>query len=110
MKEDYVSQETARLALSKGAPIKHTYKYSHESKLIDENYIAEKITASSLAKWLREEKDIIVESLYEGMDGFYYKIYSTEKYDASGKNFKSYLEALEQGIIKALNLLPNVRN
>ena len=66
-------------------------------------------TQSLLAKWLREEHNIIVLVDYEGIDGYYYKFYSykegNKNYDASYKNYNTYEEALEAGIQEALKLI-----
>ena len=66
-------------------------------------------TQSLLAKWLREEHNIIVLVDYEGIDGYYYKFYSykegNKNYDASDKNYNTYEEALEAGIQEALKLI-----
>ena len=66
-------------------------------------------TQSLLAKWLREEYNIIVLVDYEGIDGYYYKFYSykegNKNYDASYKNYNTYEEALEAGLYQALLLL-----
>ena len=69
----------------------------------------ERPTQSLLAKWLREEYNIIVLVDYEGIDGYYYKFYSykegNKNYDASDKNYNTYEEALEAGIQEALKLI-----
>ena len=66
-------------------------------------------TQSLLAKWLREEYNIIVLVDYEGIDGYYYKFYSykegNKNYDASYKNYNTYEEALEAGLQVALKLI-----
>ncbi len=66
-------------------------------------------TQSLLAKWLREEHNIIVLVDYEGIDGYYYKFYSykegNKNYDASDKNYNTYEEALEIGLYQALLLI-----
>ena len=76
---------------------------------------AEKLTGikicdlSLLAKWLREEHNIIVLVDYEGIDGYYYKFYSYKEgiknYDASDKNYNTYEEAYEIGLQEALKLI-----
>ena len=76
---------------------------------------AEKLTGikicdlSLLAKWLREEHNIIVLIDYEGIDGYYYKFYSykegNKNYDASDKNYNTYEEAYEIGLQEALKLI-----
>ena len=66
-------------------------------------------TQSLLAKWLREEYNIIVLVDYEGIDGYYYKFYSykegNKNYDASDKNYNTYEEAYEIGLQEALKLI-----
>ena len=66
-------------------------------------------TQSLLAKWLREEHNIIVLVDYEGIDGYYYKFYSykegNKNYDASDKNYNTYEEAYEIGLQGALKLI-----
>ena len=66
-------------------------------------------TQSLLAKWLREEHNIIVLVDYEGIDGYYYKFYSykegNKNYDASDKNYNTYEEAYEIGLQEALKLI-----
>ena len=76
---------------------------------------AEKLTGikicdlSLLAKWLREEHNIIILVDYEGIDGYYYKFYSykegNKNYDASDKNYNTYEEAYEIGLQEALKLI-----
>ena len=69
-------------------------------------------TQSLLAKWLREEHNIIVLVDYEGIDGYYYKFYSykegNKNYDASGKNYNTYEDAYEIGLQEALKQIPNI--
>ena len=66
-------------------------------------------TQSLLAKWLREEHNIIVLVDYEGIDGYYYKFYrykeGNKNYDASDKNYNTYGEAYEIGLQEALKLI-----
>ena len=79
---------------------------------------AEKLTGikicdlSLLAKWLREEHNIIVLVDYEGIDGYYYKFYSykegNKNYDASDKNYNTYEEAYEIGLQEALKQISNI--
>ena len=75
----------------------------------DEEYYLLAPTQSLLAKWLREEHNIIVLVDYEGIDGYYYKYYyyinELQKYDASGKNYITFEEAYEIGLYQALLLL-----
>ena len=76
---------------------------------------AEKLTGikicdlSLLAKWLREEHNIIILVDYEGIDGYYYKFYSykegNKNYDASDKNYNTYEDAYEIGLQEALKLI-----
>ena len=75
----------------------------------DEEYYLLAPTQSLLAKWLREEHNIIVLVDYEGIDGYYYKFYSykegNKNYDASDKNYNTYEEAYEIGLQEALKLI-----
>ena len=75
----------------------------------DKDYYLLASTQSLLAKWLREEHNIIVLVDYEGIDGYYYKFYSykegNKNYDASYKNYNTYEEALEAGLQVALKLI-----
>ena len=75
----------------------------------DEEYYLLAPTQSLLAKWLREEYNIIVLVDYEGIDGYYYKFYSykegNKNYDASDKNYNTYEEAYEIGLQEALKLI-----
>ena len=75
----------------------------------DEEYYLLAPTQSLLAKWLREEHNIIVLVDYEGIDGYYYKFYSykegNKNYDASDKNYNTYEKALEIGLQEALKLI-----
>ena len=75
----------------------------------DEEYYLLAPTQSLLAKWLREEHNIIILVDYEGIDGYYYKFYSykegNKNYDASDKNYNTYEEAYEIGLQEALKLI-----
>ena len=97
MEDTRVTFETAKLAKEKG----WNGDFVESHKILT--------TQSLLAKWLREEHNIIVLVDYEGIDGYYYKFYSykegNKNYDASDKNYNTYEEALEAGLYQALLLL-----
>lgn len=129
----YIKFETAKLAKekgfnvptwecfnSKGKPIDYSrniYAYENDGKFIS------KPTQSDLQKWLREEHKINVESnwlpniekyrcLFIPMDSKKPKTFKTwREYDnyrapyLSFDDFETYEEALEQGLIKGLELI-----
>ena len=130
MEDTKVTFETAKLAKEKGFPQEtnrleipyYNYKGEFKGDVSDwrvRRYIRGEDTSdiefvsaptqSLLAKWLREEYNIIVLVDYEGIDGYYYKFYSykegNKNYDASYKNYNTYEEALEAGLYQALLLL-----
>ena len=117
MEDTLITFETAKLAKEKGFDIKTKYSWyvPDNSKPIIEKHKPDGLyylscpTQSLLAKWLREEHNIIVLVDYEGIDGYYYKFYSykegNKNYDASYKNYNTYEEALEAGLYQALLLL-----
>ena len=92
-------------------PIYHKVRdyHTNKEKLNAKLYRCSAPTQSLLAKWLREEHNIIVLVDYEGIDGYYYKFYSykegNKNYDASDKNYNTYEEALEIGLYQALLLI-----
>ena len=92
-------------------PIYHKVRdyHTNKEKLNAKLYRCSAPTQSLLAKWLREEYNIIVLVDYEGIDGYYYKFYSykegNKNYDASYKNYNTYEEALEAGLQVALKLI-----
>ena len=92
-------------------PIYHKVRdyHTNKEKLNAKLYRCSAPTQSLLAKWLREEHNIIVLVDYEGIDGYYYKFYSykegNKNYDASDKNYNTYEEALEAGIQEVLKLI-----
>ena len=129
MEDTRVTFETAKLAKEKGfyqepnrrkVPY-YNYKGEFNGDVTDflRKYLREEDTSevesvsaptqSLLAKWLREEYNIIVLVDYEGIDGYYYKFYSykegNKNYDASDKNYNTYEEALEAGLQEALKLI-----
>ena len=130
MEDTRITFETAKLAKGKGFPQEtnrleipyYNYKGEFKGDVSDwriRKYIRGENTSdiefvsaptqSLLAKWLREEHNIIVLVDYEGIDGYYYKFYSykegNKNYDASDKNYNTYEEALEAGIQEALKLI-----
>ena len=133
MQEQLISFETAKLAKGKGFPQEtnrleipyYNYKGEFKGDVSDwriRKYIRGEDTSdiefvsaptqSLLAKWLREEHNIIVLVDYEGIDGYYYKFYSykegNKNYDASGKNYNTYEDAYEIGLQEALKQIPNI--
>ena len=123
MKDTRIIFETAKLAKEKGFtqnPYKIPYSYRYEftdntgcvlsySLFNPSSNICTAPSQSILAKWLREEHNIIVLVDYEGIDGYYYKFYSykegNKNYDASDKNYNTYEEAYEIGLQEALKLI-----
>lgn len=88
MKDQEIELETAILAWEKGFPKK-----------------IGKITQSLLQKWLREEKDLFVYVIMDSSKKLTYIINSEYYYDTGPWNgtFYKYEEALERGLIEALN-------
>ena len=130
MEDTRIIFETAKLAKGKGFPQEANrleipyYNYKGEFKVDVSDWRVRKYirgedtsdigfvsgpTQSLLAKWLREEHNIIVLVDYEGIDGYYYKFYSykegNKNYDASDKNYNTYEEAYEIGLQEALKLI-----
>ena len=130
MEDTRITFETAKLAKGKGFPQEtnrleipyYNYKGEFKGDVSDwriRKYIRGENTSdiefvsaptqSLLAKWLREEHNIIVLVDYEGIDGYYYKFYSykegNKNYDASDKNYNTYEEAYEIGLQEALRLI-----
>ena len=108
MEDTRVTFKTAKLAKEKGFEFRVVWEYILGFKEDSERdkYLP---TQSLLAKWLREEHNIIVLVDYEGIDGYYYKFYSykegNKNYDASDKNYNTYEEAYEIGLQEALKLI-----
>ena len=123
MKDTRIIFETAKLVKEKGFPQEtnrleipyYNYKGEFKGDVSDwriRRYLRGEDTSdiefvsaptqSLLAKWLREEHNIIVLVDYEGIDGYYYKFYSykegNKNYDASDKNYNTYEEAYEIGL------------
>ena len=130
MEDTRINFETAKLVKEKGFPQEtkrleipyYNYKGEFKGDVTDwriRRYLRGEDTSdiefvsaptqSLLAKWLREEHNIIVLVDYEGIDGYYYKFYSykegNKNYDASDKNYNTYEEAYEIGLYQALLLL-----
>lgn len=130
MKEEIITFETAKLAKKKGFTwdVKEAYYASKDelSKIMreecwngypvnteDEAYLAAP-TQSLLQKWLREVHKIIVEPwFYDNSNDFsvtyaikvaYPKTWH-EHDEFVGDDYKTYEEALEQGLIEALKLI-----
>lgn len=133
MKEQLVSLKTARLAKKQGFKERCHYFFNEGSGWkIQEDYMLrqdktiEAPSQSLLQKWLREEKDILVEvtfsnrlsrKLYEAAHkkpslNFSWKIYTSIKDSEhifnefwSDDTFETYEEALEEGLQKALKMV-----
>ena len=130
MEDTRINFETAKLVKEKGFPQEtnrleipyYSYKGEFKGDVSDwriRRYLRGEDTSdiefvsaptqSLLAKWLREEHNIIVLVDYEGIDGYYYKFYSykegNKNYDASDKNYNTYEEAYEIGLQEALKLI-----
>ena len=129
MEDTRITFETAKLAKEKGFPQEPNrlkipyYNYKGEFKGDVKDWLRKYLrnedtsdvesvsapTQSLLAKWLREEHNIIILVDYEGIDGYYYKFYSykegNKNYDASDKNYNTYEEALEAGLQATLKLI-----
>ena len=97
MEDTKITFKTAKLAKEKG----WNGDFVESHKILT--------SQSLLAKWLREEYNIIILVDYEGIDGYYYKFYSykegNKNYDASYKNYNTYEEAYEIGLQEALKLI-----
>jgi len=112
MVDQRVSFETAKLAKEKGFDVPCDIKYNRRTGVpvnrtgmfsLVEHWL-DSPTQSLLQRWLREKHNlkIVVWDYYER--GYYYAI--NGKTDTSEQPlFNTYEEALEQGLIAALNLL-----
>lgn len=127
MKDQLVSFETAKLAKEKGfdgfcfdAYNTHKMKYSDGwLEYIDDNEIEIPFTSESLKskdilaptqsllqKWLREVHNIVIDiSLYILSDSYYYSVHHDVTVDVGEHVYDTYEEALEAGLIEALNLI-----
>ena len=105
MEDTIVTFETAKLSKEKGCDLENCTCGGYPECICYDK----RISQSLLAKWLREEHNIIVLVDYEGIDGYYYKFYSykegNKNYDASDKNYNTYEEAYETGLQEALKLI-----
>jgi len=129
MKEQLISFETAKLAKEKGFdqnPYKANKCYAPEyadgsnirlcnTLFYQDVNIAVAPTQSLLQKWLREEHNIHVYVTYrrfvakpDSDDGFYFHIGKSIEFslcDDWGGRYKTYEEALEVGLQKALSFI-----
>lgn len=133
MKEQLISLKTARLAKKQGFKERCYYFFNEGSGWkIQEDYMLrqdktiEAPSQSLLQKWLREEKDILVEvtfssrlsrKLYEAAHekpslNFSWKIYTSIKDPShffpefwTDDTFETYEEALEKGLQEALKMV-----
>lgn len=133
MKEQLISLKTAKLAKKQGFRERCHYFFNEgsgwkvqEDYMLRQDKIIEAPSQSFLQKWLREEKDILVEvtfsnrlsrKLYEAAHekpslNFSWKIYTSIKDSEhifnefwSDGTFETYEEALEEGLQKALKMV-----
>ena len=113
MKEQLISFETAKLAKEKGFIFKCNKIYLihgdlHVNELISDKIFFQAPTQSLLQKWLREVHNIFVSCSYNHIscDGTYYIWYGVMSKTCNMKeNFKTWEEALEFGLQKALKLI-----
>jgi len=121
MEELLITFETAKLAKEKGFDYKPNYYYNQKGELyfcqtysnswhsIGERDYLPATTQSLLQKWLREEKDFVVNAIPSIKEDeiivWYFHIISFKRANhvvGDGKFYKSYEEALEVGLQKAL--------
>ena len=120
MEEQLVTFETAKLAKEKGFKEKTKFSYSTLTKTYNISYDEFSApTQSLLQKWLREKHNIFLtihcnsrnKYTYQGYDVDITKSkYKTDEYPGMefGSNvciFDTYEEALERGLIEALELI-----
>lgn len=119
MKDKLISFETAKLAKEKGFNIYQDYQYvdnentdfkssfyrhnDYQCTLIKKLYFAP--TQSLLQRWLREVHNIIVEVQFYSYNNWNYSIYLNEPITEVTPKFKTYEEALEEGLQEALKLI-----
>ena len=104
MEEQLISFETAKLAKEKGCDLESCTCGGYPECICYDK----RISQSLLAKWLREEYNIIVLVLYDGKT-FYYQIQRKE-WDDCITQFdltldQTYEEAYEIGLQEALKLI-----
>lgn len=127
MQDQLVSFQVAKLAKEKGfdgfcfdAYNAHKMKYSNGwLEYIDDNEIEIPFTSESLKpedilaptqsllqKWLREVHNIVIDiSPYILSDSYYYSVHHDVTVDVGEHVYDTYEEALEAGLIEALNLI-----
>ncbi len=124
MKDEYVSFETAKIAKEKGFDEKTIDWYSEKGELINlyyawtwntnkgnrDDFVCSAPTQSLLQRWLREvhEMQAEVHSYHRGESGYtYYEVVTGKCGEGfiTTSNFKTYEEALEHGLQKALELI-----
>ncbi len=115
MQEQLISFETARSAKETGFNYDVKNYYNALGELFTRLYRAYKgkyyqaPTQNLLQKWLRDEHNVhinpVLETDYEYINKFYrYSIVTSVVNYTSCKIYNSYEEALEKGLLKALNL------
>lgn len=130
MEEQIVSFDTAKLAEEKGFDVSGVNIYDNKELICDVEFknwnngtlclLAP--TQSLLQKWLRETHQLFVEvnieMIVRGQEIFYVSIFSNDKREIDDfgitrmrkiTGYKNYEEALEQGLQKALKLIPQAK-
>lgn len=105
MNENLISFETANLAKEKNCNLNIGRVYCGNEEW-DEVYP----TQSLLQKWLREEHNIKVESLFNTLSNDYYINIVYNENNILRRfigTYKTYEQALEVGLYEALKLIPN---
>ena len=112
MKEQLVSFEVAKLAKDVGFNLKTHYCYLDEynfKPFIEKVKCMSAPTQSLIQKWLRETYSIYISiKTHLNLDGKYlfsFNYYLNNKIVKNNKRFKTYEEALENGLIECLKHL-----
>jgi len=120
MEDQLISFETAKLAKEKGFYLSCTKDGCEDHYEIDGTLLGESDpryykqilflapSQSLLQKWLREERNMILEIRYFLVvhhKGYYHRLSDGNILLSTGFEFKSYEEALEIGLQKALELI-----
>lgn len=109
MKEEIISFETAKLAKEKGFDWNVNSHYSYDGEHIYHHFKSDfrAPTQSLLQKWLRDQHKIHFE-IYKSFSYWicWVKILKTGHSFTVSKNSDTYEQALEAGLLHALNLIP----
>lgn len=126
MNEDFILFQTAKLAKEKGFNIpttkcydplsqdpNHLFDYHQECLLSSKERIERLIfapTQSQLQKWLRDQKVIVLPGYHYEFDSTPYTYWIYREFESTPLNewvhdFKSYEEALEEGLKEGLKIL-----